>query len=241
MKSRKFKTDTWQGGMTLIEVVVSITILSLILVLLISTIHTSARSWNIIESYTDAADSRRLGLQFIQKQIYQAVPLKWKGADGEKLIFIGSARRMDFVSRLPSHFNENGLKMVSLRFVSEGKKKRLVFSYRSLHPDISPFELISAHDNNVVTIFDEIHDIHIDYFGKTAGSSQAVWISSWSDKKLMPGLIRLRIRYEQSDSWHESIFPVFAQIHETLPQLTITQKGLDPPTTQDMDQDMELF
>ncbi len=140
-------------GFTLIEIIIAMTLLSLILVLLFSTIFTANKSWQSTERKISHNDETRIVAQFIQRQITQMTPLLWFDNNKRKLLFSGTNNEISFTITLPAHRGGGGVQLVTLKINNTDDKNHLDLYYRHASGDVFPFE----NDNfEQVTLLEDI-------------------------------------------------------------------------------------
>ncbi|MDP2971633.1 MAG: prepilin-type N-terminal cleavage/methylation domain-containing protein, partial [Deltaproteobacteria bacterium] len=90
-------------GFTLIEVVVTLTILGFILVIIFGAFRLGISAWDRGESIKEEYQKIRVVSQLITRQVKSIVPYKiqTKKAEGDYLAFEGKAQSLRFVSALP--------------------------------------------------------------------------------------------------------------------------------------------
>jgi general secretion pathway protein J len=92
----------YPAGFTLIEVVVSMTILGFILVIIFGAFRLSLSAWDRGEKTREEYQRQRTAIQLISRQIKSMVPYKIKTqkAEGDYIAFEGRAQSVKFVSTL---------------------------------------------------------------------------------------------------------------------------------------------
>lgn len=204
---KKTITPESSRGFTLIEVIIAMTILSLILVLLFSTLFTANRSWQSTERRITQNDELRLVGHFIQRQISQAIPLMWIDKDERQLIFKGKNNELRFTSTLPAHRGGGGIQIITLKINQTDEANHLDLYYRYATPDASPFE--ENDDIEQVTLLENIDSIELSYFGREKIDEDPVWRDEWKNDEFLPLLISLKIHtVEGNRDWPEIKIPL---------------------------------
>ncbi|MCZ6804302.1 MAG: prepilin-type N-terminal cleavage/methylation domain-containing protein [Proteobacteria bacterium] len=207
-------------GFTLIEVMIAMTILSLILVLLFSTIFTANRSWQTTERKIAQNDELRLVGHFIQRQLSQNIPLMWIDQDERKLIFEGKNDELRFTSTLPAHRGGGGIQLITLKVNQTDDVHHLDLYYRHVNPDVSPFE--KNHDVEQVTLLENINSIEFSYFGQENFDEAPVWRDEWQNKEILPTLISIKIHTRnESQDWPEMKIPLHSNYIQGQPQFIL--------------------
>ena len=207
-------------GFTLIEVIIAMTLLSLILVLLFSTIFTTNKNWQSTERKISQNDELRLVGHFIQRQISQNVPLMWVDNKEQKLIFEGKSNSLSFTSNLPAHRGGGGVQILTLKVNQTDDTNHLDLYYRHASPDSSPFETYD--DAEQVTLLENIKDIELSYFGREKLDEVPVWRDEWQSKELLPSLISLKIHtVDENLDWPEMKIPLHSNHIRGQPQFIL--------------------
>lgn len=196
-------------GFTLIEVIIAMTLLSLILVLLFSTIFTANKSWQSTERKITQNDELRLVGHFIQRHISQNIPLLWVDQKEQKLIFEGKTNELRFTSTLPAHRGGGGIQLITLKVTETDDVRHLDLTYRHADPDSSPFERDEEAEH--VILLENINSIEFSYYGREKIDQDPVWRDEWQNNAILPMLISLKIHaVDENLDWPEMKIPVHA-------------------------------
>jgi general secretion pathway protein J len=175
------------SGFTLIEVLVSTTILAIMAGLMSSALFAVTRTARAGEGRLDDSDATRLTLAFLRRVIENAAPLT-DIVDGERhALFEGTGDELRFVGHLPAHRGGGGLQFLELR--TEGAN--LVLCYRSAWPEI-PF---ASEDGSWEehTLIAGVERVHYRYFGEIEDGARPQWRESWPSSDRLPALVEIRI------------------------------------------------
>ncbi len=121
-------------GFTLLELLISLTIIGLILVIVFGALRIGARAWEKGEKDVEIHQRQRVVLENIRRQIASTCLREIKGVEGEglttkKFFFRGDSEGMEFISRVPMVPTARS-GMVYVKYVVReedgGDKKRLM-------------------------------------------------------------------------------------------------------------------
>lgn len=120
------------AGFTLVEVVVAITLLSLICLALFSAIHLSTRAWERSAAPLEVALETQSLAALMRRQLAQTHAIFTQDGGNLEAAFAGDASGMRFVSPLPAHRGVAGLYLMDLRVNGRGE---LTLGYEIYRPD----------------------------------------------------------------------------------------------------------
>jgi general secretion pathway protein J len=189
-------------GFTLIEILISMVLLSMTLLLLFSSLYTANKYWQMGEQTIEKNEETRLVGHFIRRLIIQAVPILWVESGEKRLLFQGKQDELRFVSTLPAHRGGGGLHNLMLKVVTTDSKRQLGLTHSLLDPDVEPFSEINNKEDFIV-IANDIDTIKLSYFGKTKDDEDTRWFEEWDSDAYLPQLVRLHI-YTKNHSMNGS-------------------------------------
>ena len=192
-----------QGGFTLIEVLIAMTLLSIMVVLLFSSLKICADSWEKGESKITDVNEIAVVYNFFQRHLSVAQPL-WNDLieDEEKTFsFQGNADSVHFISAFPASAGRSGLQLFSL-FLTEEDNEPII------KVTLTPFAKLaegSTWPDEEVTLIRHVSDFTLAYFGSEDGVSEAVWNTEWLNKTVLPRLVKINIQLKNGIYWPEMI------------------------------------
>jgi general secretion pathway protein J len=187
-------------GFTLIEVMVTLTIIGIIVLIIFGTFRLGLSAWEKGDSTKEEYQKVRIISQLISEQIKSNIPfkIKTKKAEGDYLAFEGKAHSLRFVSSLSLKTRQpEGFVYVVYQF-KEGKGGaggQLVFyEQRALNRDFFEDEL---KDESEISLLEGITDIRFEYYQEEDSSKNRKegWIEEWNAKetKAFPKALRMTI------------------------------------------------
>lgn len=214
-------TSYKNSGFTLIEVIIAMSLLSLILILLFSTIFTTNKHWHLTEKKITQNEELRLVSFFIQKQLSQNIPLMWLNKTEQKLIFEGKSNELRFTSTLPAHRGGGGIKILLLKTNLSEDQNHLDLYYQQANPDVSPFDTTNKPEQ--VTLLDNVKRIELSYYGQEEINEEPVWKDEWQNDTFLPLLISLKIFTTDNNDWPEIKIPLHSSFIKGQPQFILRQ------------------
>lgn len=209
-------------GFTLIEILIALTLFSLILVMIFSGLYSSGKSWHAGNNQSEANDDQRLILGFIRKQIMQTVPLLFIDGKDNRIIFRGDADKLQFVSRLPAHRGGSDLYLLTLMTARQDKTSSMILDYVTITPEMELFDGFSSEHSKKTTLLENIERLEFSYFGRKKDDKEPAWYEQWQNQETLPTLLQLQIIPERDNTyWPELLIPIHSRIEKGQPQLTL--------------------
>ena len=178
-----------ERGLTLVELLVAITLLSMITTILLGALRLSSQAWNeqglVNDSVADTATVR----EWIRRALTEARPVALDDKDGESSIaFAGQGSAIVFVAPVPAHLGGSGVSWIEIRAIDRADGRQLVMSQGAFFPGN---EADFRTDERV--LIDQIESARFEYFGALAPDEPAAWHDSWLDADYLPLLVRLSV------------------------------------------------
>ncbi len=202
MSVDKVVTNNKLKGFTLIEVLIGLTLLSIMVVLLFTSLKICADSWEKGERKITNVNEMAVVYNFFQQHLSVARPL-WNDSGTEEKIFSfqGGSQTLHFVSAFPASVGRAGLQMFSVTLYEDGEEG---FINVSLEPFATGMERDEASIEEV-TLIKHVKAFKIAYFGADDPASQGVWADDWVGKSTLPHLVKINIELMNGIYWPEII------------------------------------
>ncbi len=195
MNNRRASRVASQIGFTLLELLISITLLGLILVLLFGGLRLGVRSWDAAQQQVDSLNAVRSVEGFLRREMALANPHHFNGPNGQRLAFLGSRKKISFVAQLPSRIGVGGLYAVSLEFDQVSNGQRIVWKQLPLSPQIQDFLPLQNAPEMLLagSELSGVDDIWLTYFGQASDGAAPHWTDHWENEAQLPLLIRIQV------------------------------------------------
>jgi general secretion pathway protein J len=186
-------------GFTLIEVVVTLTIVGFVLLIVFGVMRLGISAWEKGETAQEDDQRIRVLTQLFCRQIKSVVPYKIKSpkAEGDYLAFEGKAHSLKMVTALPLLTQRAEGFVFAVYELQEGRRegKRLVlYEQRALNKD---FMDIPPKEESGVPILEELEDVRFEYFRDEdpEKTRSAEWVEEWDAKeeKELPKALRMKL------------------------------------------------
>ena len=180
-------------GFTLIEVVIAMTLLATIMVLLYSGLTFALRSWDAGDANGRRVADRRLGENFLRREMTEMFPMRWKDATVVRFAFEGEQDHLRFVSSRPAGLSQGGLSLVSLDVQpgQEPRSRNLVM--RRAMPDDDAVDFGPLDKAEPSLLITNVESVQFSYFGAESDFIEPKWVDSWTFKGAIPLLVKVRV------------------------------------------------
>jgi len=183
------------GGFTLVEVVIAMALLAMIMAMLYSGLTFALRSWDAGDANGRRVADRRLGENFLRREMTELFPMRWKDATAVKFAFEGEPDRLRFVSARPAGIQQGGLSLVGLEVSdAQGVARTRNLLMRRAMPDDEAVSFAPLDKAEPVLLIANVESIQLFYFGAEGDFAEARWSDSWPHKAHMPLLVKLRVK-----------------------------------------------
>ena len=144
------------AGFTLLELLISISLLGFILVLLYT-----------VQQRVDNLNTVRAVESFLRREMEMTYPYRWKGTPEQRMAFLGERNKVSFVAQLPSRIGTGGLYLASLELERSSKGRRLVWRYMPVTGQLHDFSVLDQAQEMVLagTELGTVDDIWLSYLG----------------------------------------------------------------------------
>jgi general secretion pathway protein J len=190
-----------ESGFTLIEMVVAMTILGVMLGLLYQGLTFALRSWDASDVNGRLAMDRRIGENFLRREVSELFPMRWKDPVTLKLAFDGDSKRLRFVSARPAGISTGGLALVSVEVAEDARNPRehnLVM--RRAMPDDEQVDFRPLDKAEPSVLIANIDSVQFAYFGAENDFADPKWTDQWTYPSRVPQMIRMRVKTADGDT-----------------------------------------
>ncbi len=224
----------WMRGFTLVEMLISLSLIGLMVVLLFSGLRLGSKSWDSVEQHAGRNSEVRQVLGFIQRSLENAQPLLQETAEGRKLLFAGEENALEFITPFSAYLGLGGLYLVRLEERSQDGGGQLLLTYWLHHPEVLEGEVdvpewvslrdgrsrvdAGAEDEQELrevfgqkVLLEGLEKIEVEYFGTPFGDPEPSWQTEWKEETQMPLAVRLRFEFE--DQWWPEIYVGLPQVY----------------------------
>ena len=184
-----------ESGFTLVEMIVAMTILGTMLMLLYQGLAFALRSWDASDVNGRMTMDRRIGENFLRREVSELFPMRWKDPAVVKFAFEGDARHMRFVSARPAGISQGGLSLVSLEVQEDAKDRRLrnLVMLRAM-PDEDQKDFRPLDKAEPSILIANVDEVAFSYFGSENDFAEPRWLDDWTFTSRVPAMVRVRVK-----------------------------------------------
>ena len=183
------------AGFTLVELLLAITLMSILLGLTYSGLRAATRSSQRGELLLAAGGELRASHQFIRRQLNQMLPLPYavtEGAEELRIVFEGDARHIQYVAPMPGYLGAGGPQVQLIEVVNADDGELLIqFS----HALLQGFEESRLYDRDPVILLDGVSSAGFEFLSRDEEGELIGWTTSWDQQDTLPVAVRLDLEF----------------------------------------------
>lgn len=191
------KTGLYKSaGFTLVELLLAMTLMSILLALTYSGLRAASRSADQGEKILAAGGEVRAAHQFVRRQINQMLPLSYAVSDGIdqiRVVFEGDARRIQYVAAMPGYLGAGGPQVQKLELVNGDDGQVLQIS----HALLQEYEEGDLGLRDPVILLEHIQSATFEFLGRDEKDEITSWSASWDTPEILPVAVRLNIGFDE--------------------------------------------
>ncbi len=226
----KVAKSYYSSGFTLIEVLIALSLLSVMMLMLFAGLRIGAKSWDKGENKIIQVTEMTSVHNFFHNQLAASLPLWDDFTEKDKQFsFQGTPTTLQFVASLPASSKRLGLQRFNIRLENNKIEVAIKPFYPSLDSNQWKIE--------AVTLIDEITNLNIAYFGNENIKELPQWQTTW-DYDHLPKLIAIEIESVKENYWPKIVLKLN---NEEAPKksLNIFEKALKKSKTSNENSESE--
>lgn len=191
-----------QRGLTLVEVVVALAVLSLILLALGASLRGLSSSAQRIDERVDALDEMRVAAAFMRESVDRLSPMRLAGPE-PRLAFAGEPQSMTWVALFPVRFGAAGRHAFRLALEpTDSGAQSLVLRYVPWSDDAGAFPDWGQAEHRVIA--HAVTDLRIAYGGQGLVEG---WQEAWPPGPRLPARVRIELATAAGE-WPALVLPL---------------------------------
>ena len=169
-------------GFTLLELLISLTILGVIVVIIFGAFRIGIRSWEKGEKDVESRQRQRIVLDLIKRQLVSTCLSEVKDASKQLLLLKGDNKSLEFVSHIPI-VPDNQFGMVYVKYMvkaeDEGKREQLTFWEKNIVLLNKETDMSDLHEDDFFELFPGVQSITFEYLKGQTGEETPQWQETW--------------------------------------------------------------
>ncbi len=186
-----------QRGFTLIEVLLAITLLSMILAMAVGGLRAAQRASTTGEAVIEQTNNLRVVHQFVRRQLSlaQALIIEQEEDDEFPIRFIGDKDWVRFVAPMPGYLSYGGAYVQQLAIEPGPNGRELVFYYAMLNG----YEPGEIEDTEGIVLLDGLNGGEFWYLSEDPETLQPLWDNVWEMVDQLPMAVELDLDVEREN------------------------------------------
>ena len=209
-----------QEGFTLLELIISLTIVAVILVIVFGAFRIGIRAWEKGEGDIESHQRQRIVLELINRQLASMAFKKIKRLDKEQLLLKGDAGNFEFASRLAvMPTNEFGIVLAKYKVEEGDEGEKLLFYEKSFVMFDEDFKIEDIDPDDFVELIPNAHKIAFEYLRppQEGLEEEPEWVESWNPEndEGVPLAVKLSVSRDEDETPFVVIAPIHPEYDET--------------------------
>jgi general secretion pathway protein J len=190
---RRFAKQQANAGFTLVELLLALTLMSMLLALAYGGLRAATRAADRGQTILEDASRIRMAHQFVHQQLNQMLPLVYaQNEDGsERTVFLGETNRIRYVAPMPGYLGFGGPQVQELAIIRADESYELVLS----HALLQGFEESRLYERPPIVLLEDIESASFSFLGLDENGELAGWTSQWGTGDLLPESVALDIEF----------------------------------------------
>ena len=173
-----------QGGFTLLELLISITLVGIIVIVISGAMRLGFRSIETGDKKIESLERKKTSLNIIDSQIQSQIPLTYDEDGSKKFYFNGDRGSMTFTTNYSIWSGQKGYVLVNYSVGDDmhGRKKLLAVE-----------NTIGTAAGRETHLLEALDDLYFEYYYKDPTAEKGEWVDEWTDNTKVPEKVRLHI------------------------------------------------
>jgi general secretion pathway protein J len=172
------------GGFTLLELLISVTIIGIMVFILAAVLRLGYRSVEAGERKMETLERLRASLHRIEAQFLSEIPMTYEENGERRPYFEGKADRLTFATLYSIWEGEKGVVVVSYRWTDEGPGKKVLWADE---------KRIGQKEERTIKLLEGLSDGSFAYYRESPAEETGQWVEEWSETAFLPKKVRLQM------------------------------------------------
>ncbi|MFT5768749.1 MAG: general secretion pathway protein J, partial [Lysobacterales bacterium] len=193
-----------QKGFTLVEVLLAITLMSMLLALAYGGLRAAIKTTESGQELLEASGNVRVTHQFIRRQLNQMQPLPYNienDAEETRVVFEGDSQRIQYVAPMPGYLGQGGPQVQYIELVRGTDGIELIFSHQLLQGYDPAFMI----EREPIILLEGIERAEFEFLARDENGELLGWSGNWDTPGTLPVAVRLDVDFGEDS---RSIWPL---------------------------------
>ncbi|HIB63262.1 MAG TPA: prepilin-type N-terminal cleavage/methylation domain-containing protein [Methylococcaceae bacterium] len=195
------KSGANQKGFTLIEVLIAMTLFTIMMTLAFNAFSLGNKSWASMSSRSQRMNLIDIVYRFIDQNLSTVGGLSVEDLPSDSAQFSGTEDGFTFIGQLKHNPDRKGWHEFTLAF--NANVGALTVSLRPFYPRINVHDLPSE----TVVLVDDITDVTVHYATGADSETKSIWRDQWQTESLPKG-VKLQLASKDGRYWPEWVFAI---------------------------------
>lgn len=214
-----------QAGFTLLEIIVVMTMLSLIMIMIYGGIQSSRKISEKGLKRINATNEIRVVSELVRRQISRILPMAFKQEDAAFVIFEGDDNHIMYVSPMPGYLGNGGPHVQLIEIVNAKGGKILQFSHWLLSDSLEQDDFENS-DQEPVVLLENIRNAEFSFVKLNEEGELGEWESNWEEPSNTPLMVRLDVEMGEGALMQWPIMKVALMLDATAVNRKVSQSLL---------------
>lgn len=187
------------AGFTLVELLLAITLMSILLALTYTGLRAATRAAERGEKILAAGGEIRAAHQFLHRQLNQMLPLPFYVEDGRqqvRYVFEGDTNHIQFVAPMPGYLGSGGPQVQLVEITHDNEGGVVQFSNALLQG----FDQQHLYDRPAVILLQNVSSAGFEFLGRDEDGEITGWVASWDQQDILPVAVRLAVDFSEEST-----------------------------------------
>ncbi len=173
-----------EDGLTLLELIISITIIGIIVLIITGTMRLGFRSIESGERRIEALERIRSSLNIIDSQIQSEIPLVYEDEGERKYYFIADKGFLQFATNYSIWGMGQGYVIATYTVEAGENGKQVLYTTENI---------VGIETARTAKLLDTFDTIYFEFFHKDPTEEEGTWVEEWTDEFSIPEKIRIHL------------------------------------------------
>jgi general secretion pathway protein J len=180
----KQKKTSRSPGFTLLELIISVTLVAIIVLIVAGAVSLGYRSFSSGEKKLNVIERLRSSLTIIDAQVQSGVPLTLEDGGVKQYYFAGEQDTLKFSTNYSIWGGLRGYVIVHYRVEADERGKKILYAAEYK---------VGMENQREIKLLEDFDEITFEYFKEDATEEVGEWVGKWIDEEMMPSRIRLNL------------------------------------------------